>query len=139
MRRRKNKNMGRDVEGEGERAAIAVYTSTERTLAEDLESLIAAASGDAPEREPTKVVGRVDLDPLEAHVGGTKRLEPYVGRAPQAVPVPPKVRDLEPIPVAPDQVAIVRIVPARDRLVVRIAAAGGLLLALGFLLFLLAL
>jgi hypothetical protein len=140
MRSRKNENMGRDVEGE--RAAIAVYASTERTLAEDLKSLIAAVSGDSSEHKPTRVVGRVDVDPLEAHDGGTKTLEPYdpsLAPTPRAILVPPKVRDLDRIAVAPDQVAIVRIVPARDRLAVRAVALAGLLVAVGFLLFLLAL
>jgi molecular chaperone DnaJ len=53
------------------------------------------------------------------------------------VPVPPRVRDLDRVPVGPDQVAIVRIVPARERIAVQAAAAGGLLTALGFLVFLL--
>ena len=55
------------------------------------------------------------------------------------VPVPPRVRDLDRVPVGPEQVAIVKIVPARERAVVRTAAFAGLLLALGFLLFLLSL
>jgi DnaJ-class molecular chaperone len=55
------------------------------------------------------------------------------------VPVPPRVRDLDRVPVGPEQVAIVKIVPARDRVAVRAAALSGLVVALGFLLFLLAL
>jgi hypothetical protein len=53
--------------------------------------------------------------------------------------VPPRVRDLDRIPVGPEQVAIVKIVPARERVVVRSVAFAGLLFALGFLLFLLSL
>lgn len=55
------------------------------------------------------------------------------------VPVPPRARDLDPVRVGPEEVAIVRIVPPRERPAVRAAALAGLLLALGFLLFLLAL
>lgn len=55
------------------------------------------------------------------------------------VPVPPRVRDLDRVPVGPEQVAIVKIVPVRERVVVRAAAFAGLLLAFGFLLFLLSL
>jgi molecular chaperone DnaJ len=55
------------------------------------------------------------------------------------VPVPPRARDSDVVPIGPDEVAIVRIVPPRDRPPVRAAAVLGLLGALGFLLFLLAL
>jgi hypothetical protein len=54
------------------------------------------------------------------------------------VPVPRGARDFDRIPISADQVALVRIVPARDGLAVRAAALVGLLCALGFLLFLLA-
>jgi molecular chaperone DnaJ len=53
--------------------------------------------------------------------------------------VPPRARDSDVVPIGPDEVAIVRIVPPRDRAAVRAAALLGLLGALGFLLFLLAL
>jgi DnaJ-class molecular chaperone len=64
-----------------------------------------------------------------------------VGRAQESfeLPVPPRVRDLDRLRVGPRQVAIVKIVPARDRPAVRAAAFAGLLLAVGFLLFLLSL
>lgn len=55
------------------------------------------------------------------------------------VPVPPRVRNLDRVPVGHEQVAIVKIVPVRERVVVRAAAFAGFLLALGFLLFLLTL
>lgn len=58
---------------------------------------------------------------------------------PSAVTVPPRSRDLDRIPVGPEAVAIVRLVPPRERLVLRLAATAALLAAIGFLLFLLAL
>jgi hypothetical protein len=121
--------------------SIRVYASSPQGLLEDLESVIADAAGEAPEREPTRVVGRVDVDAFEAHAGAVKRVNLYEHADEPAprVPVPPKVGDLDSVRVGPKQIAIVRIVPPRDRLVVRLVAVAGLLLALGFLLFLLAL
>jgi molecular chaperone DnaJ len=58
---------------------------------------------------------------------------------PVQVTVPPRARDLDRIPLGPEEVAIVRIVPPRDRAVIRFAAALALTAAIGFLLFLLAL
>lgn len=156
-----------------------VYAASPREFALDLEVLIAAAAGKRPARRPTEVVGSVELDPYEAHVGATRRVEvsadqPCVacagtghrrvvsnrdagrflsledcadcggtGAAGETlaldVPVPPGVRDLDRVFVGPQQVAIVKIVPARERVVVRTAAFAGLLVALGFLLFLLSL
>ena len=55
------------------------------------------------------------------------------------VPVPPRARDLDWVRVGADTVAIVKIVPPRERPAVRAAAFAGLLGALGFLLFLLSL
>jgi molecular chaperone DnaJ len=55
------------------------------------------------------------------------------------VPIPARVRDLDRVRVGPDQVAVVKIVAAPERAAVRAAAFAGLLLAIGFLLFLLAL
>jgi molecular chaperone DnaJ len=55
------------------------------------------------------------------------------------VPVPPGVRHLDRVRIGPDEVAVVRIVPPRERLLVRTAAIAALIVALGFLLFLLAL
>jgi molecular chaperone DnaJ len=55
------------------------------------------------------------------------------------VPVPPGVQELDRVRVGPDEVAIVRIVRARERLAVRLLAIAALVLALGFLLFLLSL
>jgi DnaJ-class molecular chaperone len=56
-----------------------------------------------------------------------------------AVAVPPGAKDRDHVPLGPDEVAIVRIVPARDRPAVRAAALVVLLVAVGFLLFLLTL
>lgn len=130
-------------------------------------------------RVPTKVVADLEVDPYEAHVGATRRvdvgaehpceacegsgrrkvvLEREFGRllsledcaacsgtgvAKEAraldVAVPPGAKDLDGIPLGPDEVAVVRIVPPRDRPAVRAAALVVLLVAVGFLLFLLAL
>jgi hypothetical protein len=156
-----------------------VYASNPRAFLEDLESVIASALGRRPSKEPTRVVGEVELDAYEAHVGATRRLElggsepcpacegegrrkvvshletgrflsletcascggtgeVATGR-PLTVTVPPGSRDLDRIPVALEAVAIVRIVPPRDKVAIRVAAAVALLAAIGFLLFLLAL
>jgi DnaJ-class molecular chaperone len=85
-----------------------------------------------------EVVATVEVDAYEAHIGATRRVEVGEERRAVDVPVPPGVRNLDRIPIALDQVALVRIVPARDRLAVQAAALVGLLSALGFLLFLLA-
>lgn len=85
------------------------------------------------------VVATVEVDAYEASVGTTRRIEVGEERRPVYIPVPPGVRDLDRLPIGPDEVVRVRIVPARDRLAVRAAALVGLLSALGFLLFLLAL
>jgi hypothetical protein len=125
-----------------EPGSLRVYASSPRAFLEDLQSLIAAMSGETPEREPTRVVGRVEVDAFEAHVGATKSIETYDPRPDEPAPdvsVPPKVRDLDRLEIGPEQVAIVRIVPARDRMILRAVAFAALLLALGFLLFLLAL
>jgi DnaJ-class molecular chaperone len=55
------------------------------------------------------------------------------------VAVPPGARDLDRVPLGPDEVAVVKIVPPRDRPAVRAAALLLLLGAVGFLLFLLTL
>jgi hypothetical protein len=124
-----------------QRPSLRIYASSPESIREDVESVIAAASGDLPEREPTRVVGCVDVDAFEAHVGATKSVEPYGPRedASKPVTVPPKVHDLDRVELGPDLVAIVRIVPPRDRIVPRLVASAGLLVAIGFLLFLLAL
>lgn len=162
-----------------ERRPARVYASTPRGFLQDLESLIAAAAGQGPEQRPAEVVGSVELDPYEAHVGARRTVEVSAERPCEAcggtgrhrvisnrdsgrfvsfddcvdcggtgvadetralnIPVPPRVRDLDRIPVGPQQVAIVRIVPPRERVVVQTAAFAALLAALGFLLFLLAL
>ena len=57
----------------------------------------------------------------------------------RAITVPPRSRDLDRVPVGPEAVAIVRLVPPHERLVLRLAATAALLAAIGFLLFLLAL
>jgi DnaJ-class molecular chaperone len=156
-----------------ERRSARAYASSPRAFLEDLESLIQAATGRKVEHEPTEVVGSVELDPYEAHVGAKRRLvvaaedpcgscagsghERVVveredrrlvslvdctvcggsGTATEQraldVSVPPKVRDLDRIPVGPRQVAVVKLVPARDRVAVQGAAFAGLLGALAFL------
>ena len=85
------------------------------------------------------VVATIEVDAYEASVGTTRHIPAWEGRRLVEVPVPQGVRDFDRIPVGPDQVAVVRIVPARDRLAVRVAALVGLLSALGFLLLLLSL
>jgi hypothetical protein len=114
--------------------SLRVYASNWRTLLGDVERAIAGDSGD----EPTRVVGRVNVDALEAHAGATKRVELFEPgtREPPAVAVPPRARHLDALAVGAEQIAIVRIVPAKDRLVVRLVALAGLLLAVGFLLYL---
>ncbi len=156
-----------------------VYASNPRAFMEDLESVIASAVGRGPSKEPTRVVGEVELDAYEAHVGATRSV--HVGQTqaceacegagrrkvvenresgrflsfeecsdcrgtgqvaaerPVEFTVPPRTRDLDRIPLGPDQVAIVKIVPAHERVVVRLAASVALLASIGFLLFLLAL
>jgi hypothetical protein len=122
--------------------SLQVYASSPRGFLEDLESVIADVAGEDPERELTRVVGRVEVDAFEAHAGAVKRVNLYEQHpdepAPR-VPVPPKVADLDSVRVGPKEIAIVRIVSPRDRLVVRLIAVAGFLLALGFLLYLLAL
>lgn len=190
--------------------AARVYASNPRAFFEDLESLLASGGGAESSRKPPEVVGEVEVDPYEAHVGavrlvtvkeprtcptcggsgvrlrtsaapcagcagtGRRRVVSHVetgrllrletcsdcrgtGRPASgacadcegsgevaagrkiAVMVPPRAEELERIPVGPDAVAVVRIVPARDKVAVRLAALGGLLAAIGFMLFLLAL
>ncbi|HEX7256069.1 MAG TPA: DnaJ domain-containing protein [Gaiellaceae bacterium] len=161
------------------RGAARVYASNPRALFEDLESVIAAALGRTPEKEPTRVVGEVELDAYEAHLGATRNVEPGDSEAcpacdgighrkvvshldsgrflsfdecpdcggagavpkeePLAVTVPPRSRDLDRIPAGAEAVAIVRIVPPRERVAIRLAATAALLAAIGFFLFLLAL
>jgi hypothetical protein len=140
LRRRNNDYVA--LAQDEERRSIRVYASNERTVLEDVKSVIAEVCGDSPEREPARVLGLVDVDPFEAHVGAVKDVElyePYPDEPAPKIPIPPKVRDLDCVAVDPEQVAIVRIVPARDRPAVRALAVAGLTLAIGFLLFLLAL
>lgn len=117
-----------------------VWVSDPDALLDDLENVISAAAGEPPDREPKRVVGRVDVDAFEASVGVVKPVEAYDAGADQfaAVRIPRRVRDFDPVLVAPEQIAIVRIVPAVDRVLVRGLAFAGLVVALGFLLFLLA-
>jgi molecular chaperone DnaJ len=161
------------------RGAARVYASNPRALFEDLESVIAAAMGRRSEKEPTRVVGEVELDAYEAHTGATREVrlgetEPCAGcngtgrlrvvsdvdsgrflslsdcpecggtgevarDRPSEITVPPRSRDLDRVPVGPEAVAILRLVPPRERLALRLAATAALLAAIGFLLFLLAL
>lgn len=161
------------------RGMARVYASNPRAFLEDLESVISTALGRRPAKQPTRVVGEIELDPYEAHVGATRSVplgapEPCAactgtGRRkvvshaeaarfvsveecpkcrgtgegktaePVEVTVPPRARDLDRLKVGPEEVAIVRIIPTRERVGVRVAATAGLLGALGFLLFLLAL
>lgn len=68
--------------------------------------------------------------------GGSGQVEELL---PTELVVPPGVRDSDQIPVAAGGVAVVRVVAPRDSVAIRVAAAAVLFLALGFLLFLLAL
>ena len=115
--------------------AARVYTSNPRAFLEDLESVIATALGGSPEREPIRVVGEVQLDAYEARLGAIGS----VAGGMESVTVPPRVRDLDRVYVGPEEVAIVRIVPPREKFVIRLGAAIALMAAIGFLLFLLAL
>ncbi len=161
------------------RGAARSYASDPRALLDDLESIIAASVGRGAEKEPSKVVGEVELDAYQAHLGATRRVEvgapepcaacegagkrkavahresgrflsleecpdcggtgrTQAGR-PVDVTVPPRTRDQDRIPLGPDEVAVVRIVPAREKVAIRLAASIALLAAIGFLLYLLAL
>jgi curved DNA-binding protein CbpA len=122
-----------------ERRRPRVYATSTREFLQDLETLISAALGQPREQRPAEVVATVELDPYEAHVGAVRSVHVTGKREAREVPVPPRVRDLDRVFVGPDQVAIVRIVPVQERILVRTAALAGLLIALGFLLFLLAL
>lgn len=114
--------------------AARVYASNPREFLEDLESVIATALGRSPERQPTRVVGEVQLDAYEARLGATCS----IGES-GTVTVPPKTSDLDRVYLGPEKVAIVRIVPPRERVAIRLAATIALVAAVGFLLFLLAL
>jgi DnaJ-class molecular chaperone len=122
-----------------ERRRPRVYATSTREFLRDLESLISAALGQPQEQRPAEVVATVELDPYEAHVGAVRSVHVAGKQEARDVPVPPRVRDLDRVFVGPDQVAIVRIVPVQERNLVRTAALAGLVIALGFLLFLLAL
>ncbi|MGZ8794282.1 MAG: DnaJ domain-containing protein [Gaiellaceae bacterium] len=161
------------------RGAARTYASNPRAFLEDLESIISASAGRRSEKEPTKVVGEVELDAYQAHLGATRQVEVGVSQPcaacdglgrrkavahreagrflsledcpdcggtgqtradrPVDVTVPPRTRDQDRIPLGPDEVAVVRIVPAREKVAIRIAASVALLAAIGFLLYLLAL
>jgi DnaJ-class molecular chaperone len=156
-----------------ERRSARTYASTPREFLQDLESLIQTATGAEPTREPARVVGSVELDPYEAHVGAKRSLvvdaqDPCdvcsgsgrervvsesedrrvvslvdcgacggsgaaVTRRAVEVAVPPGVREHDVVPVGPSEVAVVKVVPPRERFVVRSAALAGLLGALAFL------
>jgi molecular chaperone DnaJ len=162
-----------------QRGVARVYTSNPRAFFEDLEAVIGAAMGRSPRREPTRVVGEVELDAYEAHIGASRDLEiaetglcsacdgagrrkvmsqlpagrflsledcPDCGGAgevpkarPRTVTVPPRTRDLDRVPAGAEAVAIVRIVPPREKVAIRLAATVAFFAAIGFLLFLLAL
>jgi curved DNA-binding protein CbpA len=83
------------------------------------------------------VVSTIEVDAYEASIGTTRHIALWEERRVLEVPVPPGARDFDRIPIGPDQVALVRIVPARGPLAVQAAALVGFLSALGFLLFLL--
>lgn len=114
-----------------------VYASNPRAFLEDLESVIATALGRQVDREPTRVVGEVQLDAYEARLGATGSLSE--GAAPLSVTIPPRTRDLDRVYIGPEQVAIIRIVPPREKVAIRVGAAIALMGAVAFLLFLLAL
>jgi DnaJ-class molecular chaperone len=111
-----------------------VYASNPRAFLEDLESVIATALGRAPDRQPTQVVGEVQLDAYEARFGATCSVVDG-----GTVTVPPKTRDLDRLHIGPAEVAIVRIIPPCEKVAIRVGAAIALMGAVGFLLFLLAL
>jgi molecular chaperone DnaJ len=161
------------------RGVARIYASDPRAFVEDLESVIASAVGRRPAQapEPTRVVGEVELDAYEAHVGARRSVEvpepqlclacggtgrrravsqrdsgrflalnecPACGGKGETeasrsirITIPPRSQDRDRIPVAPDAVAVVRIVPPPQRLGVRIAALAGFLAAVAFLLYLL--
>lgn len=161
------------------RGMARVYASDPRAFLEDLESVIEAAAGRRPEKEPTRVVGEVEVDAYEARLGATRSVDrgealpcaacEGAGRRkvvsqresgrflsleycpdcrgtgrfgsgrPVEVIVPPRTRELDRLSLGPEEVAIVRIVPPREKVAIRLAASAGLLAAVGFLLFLLAL
>jgi MFS family permease len=104
---------------------------------EDVDRL--PGDGGSAERETAGVIGRVDLDAFEAHAGAVKPVRPCDGASADGplVRIPPRVRDSDRVLVGPGQYAVVRIVPPPDRLAVRMLASAGLLVALGFLLYLL--
>jgi DnaJ domain len=114
-------------------SAGRVYASDPRAFLDDLESVIATALGRRPEREPTRIVGEVQLDAYEARLGATSSLDGGT------VIVPPRTRNLDRVDLGPEEVAIVRIVPPREKPAIRLGAAVALAGAIGFLLFLLAL
>src|SRR5215210_1249852 len=161
------------------RGAARLYASNPRALFEDLESLVAAGAGRRPKTESRRVVGEIELDEYEAHLGTSRTLEvderttcpscagtghwnveedresgrfvsvdpclycqgvgQVANRRPVEIVIPPRVRDLDRIPVGAEEATIIRIVPARDRIAVRVAASIAFLASIGFLLFLLAL
>jgi len=161
------------------KGSARTYASNPRAFIEDVESILSASVGRKAEKEPTKVVGEVELDAYEAHLGATRRVEvgasepcaacDGVGRLkavahresgrflslekcpdcggtgqiqadrPVDVTVPPRTRDQDRIPLGPEEVAVVRVGPARERVAIRVAASLALLAAIGFLLYLLAL
>lgn len=129
----------RDYDAAMQEQPPRIWASGPERFLDDLQTLISAVAGGSPERGPTKLVGQVDVDAFEAHVGAVKPVKAYDAEADElsAVPIPRRVRDFDPVLVGPDQIAIVRIVPAVDRALVRALAFAGLLAALGFLAFLL--
>jgi molecular chaperone DnaJ len=52
-----------------------VYASNPRAFFEDLESLLASATGRRPKKMPTRIVGEVELDAYQAHLGATREVE----------------------------------------------------------------
>jgi hypothetical protein len=54
------------------RGMAKVYASNPRAFVEDLESVIASAVGRTQAKEPTRVVGEIELDAYEAHLGATR-------------------------------------------------------------------
>jgi len=57
------------------KGAARAYASDPRTFFEDLESLLASATGRRSEKTPTRIVGEVELDAYEAHLGATRKVE----------------------------------------------------------------
>ncbi len=57
------------------RGTARVYATNPRAFFEDLESILSATVGRRSEKKATRVVGEIELDAYEAHLGATRRVE----------------------------------------------------------------